>query len=81
MCYIIESDWTADKEAWEALRKFPDQPSYWAREAMCWAIDNQVILGREGQLAPKESATRAELCAIVMRYIEIDRHLKQIAGL
>ena len=81
MCYIIESDWTADNDAWEALRKFPDQPSYWAREAMCWAIDKQIILGREGQLAPKESATRAELCAIVMRYIEIDRHLKQIAGL
>ena len=43
--------------------------SDWAKEAMYWAVDNGLLRGDQQQkLNPKNSATRAEVAAIIHRY-------------
>lgn len=43
--------------------------SDWAKDAVCWAVQKGLIKGREGgYLAPRDSATRAEVAAIVVRF-------------
>lgn len=44
--------------------------SHYAVEAMTWAVSNGVIDGMDGKLAPKGTATRAQLATILMRYCE-----------
>lgn len=45
--------------------------SPWAREAVAWAAATDLIRGRSGkELVPKGAATRAEVGAILMRYIK-----------
>jgi len=44
--------------------------SPYARAAMSWATENGIITGvGGGRLAPAESATRAQLCTMIVRYI------------
>lgn len=46
--------------------------SDWAREAMEWAVENEIIRGRsEDRLEPKGNATRAEAAKIESCYIEL----------
>lgn len=48
-----------------------DQISSWAQEAMRWAVETGLIEGRENNMAaPGDTATRAEVAAIMMRYLE-----------
>ncbi len=48
-----------------------DQTSEWAREAMEWAVGCGLIRGKDGgALDPTGTATRAELAAILERFIE-----------
>jgi hypothetical protein len=43
--------------------------SSYAKDAVCWACNNGLITGKSStKLDPKGTATRAELCTIVMRY-------------
>ena len=42
----------------------------YAQEAMDWAVSVGLISGRGDRLAPKETATRAEVAAIFMRFCE-----------
>ena len=45
--------------------------SGWAKEAMSWANDAGLILGRSRtELAPRGTATRAEFVTVLMRYLE-----------
>ncbi|MBQ7500197.1 MAG: S-layer homology domain-containing protein [Clostridia bacterium] len=45
-----------------------DQVSFWAKDALVWAVSNGVITGRsETTLAPKGAATRAEACTIIIK--------------
>lgn len=45
--------------------------SPWAVDAFGWAVQSRIIEGVEGGLlAPKDSATRAQMAAILMRYCE-----------
>ena len=45
--------------------------SDWAQEAMNWAVEEKIILGREnGDLAAKSPITRAEIATIVLRATE-----------
>ena len=37
---------------------------------MTWAVENGIINGSDGKLIPRNSATRAQIAAIVMRYCE-----------
>lgn len=46
--------------------------SYYAREAVSWAVGNGYLIGREnGVFDPKGSATRAEMASIIIRYLNI----------
>ena len=48
-----------------------DSVSAYARDAMRWAVSTGVISGMgDGVLAPRNSATRAQVAAILMRYVE-----------
>ncbi len=54
-----------------SLSKFSDGPSVqsYARDAMVWAVDRGIVKGNsDGTLKPASSATRAEVCAMLMRY-------------
>lgn len=55
------------------LENFTDREkvSPWAMDAMRWAVETGIIKGRNGHtLAPKDCTTRAELAAVLMRYLE-----------
>ncbi|MBE6686199.1 MAG: hypothetical protein E7591_03110 [Ruminococcaceae bacterium] len=48
-----------------------DQVADWALDSMNWAVSCGLITGRNGtHLAPKSSASRAEACTILLRYID-----------
>ena len=45
--------------------------SAYAREAMAWAVSSGIIAGTSAtELSPEQSATRAQIAAILMRYLE-----------
>lgn len=58
--------------AWErgALSAFPDAGSVssWAQEAMSWAVGTKLLNGSGGKLLPGESATRAQVAAMLHRF-------------
>lgn len=56
----------------KALSAFPDAGtvSSYALDAMRWAVEQQIISGKDGKLAPQENATRAQIATILMRYLK-----------
>lgn len=55
-----------------SLDKFSDASSVaaYAKNAMIWAVENGIVAGKgENSLAPGDNATRAEIVAILHRYI------------
>lgn len=54
------------------LSAFPDgdEVSTFADEAMKWAVAKGIITGKSGRLDPKGEATRAEVAAIIQRFVE-----------
>ena len=55
------------------LSQFTDgsQTSDWARDAVMWAVGSGLLAGKGGGLLdPKGTATRAEVAAILMRFVE-----------
>lgn len=58
---------------WSFQLDYPDAGtvSSWANEAMCWMVMNGIIKGNgQGYLAPKATATRAEMATMIMRFLE-----------
>lgn len=58
----------------DSLSQFSDngQVSPWATDAMRWAVGAELIAGKEnGRLDPQGPATRAEVAAILMRYLRV----------
>lgn len=55
-----------------ALNGFSDTNSIspWAKEAMKWAVSVGIITGNGSQLNPQASASRAEVAAMLQRFIE-----------
>ena len=55
-----------------ALSSFSDadQVSGYAVEAMQWAVGEGLINGSNGKLMPRDNATRAQVAAIIMRFLE-----------
>ena len=52
------------------LASYTDQPSTWAEEAMQWAVAEGLISGvTNDQLQPQSSATRAQVAAILQRFL------------
>ena len=53
------------------LTSYTDQPSTWAQEAMQWAVAEGLITGvTNTELQPQGNATRAQVAAILQRYLE-----------
>ena len=50
------------------MNGFPDRTkvSDFADEAMIWAVNNGIISGKNGKLAPQDNASRAEIATIIM---------------
>ena len=44
--------------------------SPYAIDAMTWAVEEGIINGMDGKLAPKDNATRAQIATLLMRYLE-----------
>ena len=60
-------------ESTEKLEAFTDKDniSDFAYSAMCWAVENKIISGvSDTEIAPKQSATRAQLATIIVRYLK-----------
>ncbi|MBE6910423.1 MAG: hypothetical protein E7474_12775 [Ruminococcaceae bacterium] len=59
--------------AWAFPLDFPDAADVaeWAYEPMCWVTMKGIVNGKDGRLAPKDSATRAEVSAIMQRYCQL----------
>lgn len=55
-----------------SLSGYPDvaNVSNYATQAMAWAVANGMISGMDGKLAPKGTATRAQVATILMRFVE-----------
>lgn len=45
--------------------------SYWAKDAMKWAVADEIIKGNKSKLNPQDSATRAEIAVIIQRFINL----------
>lgn len=58
-------------EVTDAKLEFPDaaEISLYALDAMRWAVEAGLINGMDGKLAPTGTATRAQIAAILMRYM------------
>ncbi|MDR1245549.1 MAG: S-layer homology domain-containing protein, partial [Clostridiales Family XIII bacterium] len=68
----IVGDGVLDVPSSGTLDRFPDaaEASDWAEEALKWAVAAGLIQGRDSGLAPKGTATRAEVAVILERFIE-----------
>lgn len=62
----------SDKYDWEeSMLEEAEKVSEWAREAMCWCVGKGMIKGNEnGDLMPQKAVSRAEACAIVIRFVK-----------
>ena len=59
-----------DTSARAALDNYTDQPSTWATETMQWAVAEELITGvTNDELQPQSSATRAQVAAILQRFL------------
>lgn len=62
--------------SWMFLLRNPDAASIsdWASEAMHWCVMKGILSGREdGSLDPQGTATRAEVAAVMMRFMEREK--------
>ena len=60
-----------DVSARADLSAYTDQPSAWAEETMSWAVAEGLISGvTNDQLQPQSSATRAQVAAILHRFLD-----------
>ena len=63
-----------DVSARADLSAYSDQPSTWAEETMSWAVAEGLVNGvTADQLQPQASATRAQVAAILQRFLENTR--------
>ncbi|MEG2008682.1 MAG: S-layer homology domain-containing protein, partial [Oscillospiraceae bacterium] len=54
------------------ISRFADAASVagYAKDAMAWAVESGLLIGSEGKLLPKGSAYRAQVAAVLSRYID-----------
>ncbi|MBE6946460.1 MAG: S-layer homology domain-containing protein, partial [Ruminococcaceae bacterium] len=55
------------------LSDFADASSVkaYATSAFAWAVENGIINGMDGRLAPTATSTRAQIATILMRFMEM----------
>ncbi|MFQ8807683.1 MAG: S-layer homology domain-containing protein [Oscillospiraceae bacterium] len=66
--YAGEAASEQDLSNWPDAGKLYD----YAAGAMKWAVETGVINGKDGKLAPKDNATRAQFAAIIERYMKLN---------
>ena len=72
----IYAAWAVGKDSLSSsedeLSGYPDvaEVKAWAENAMNWAVASEFITGDNGRLAPTRTATRAEVAAILCRYLD-----------
>lgn len=69
--YVLSTGETAKADA-SALAVYGDKASVssWAADGMAWAVGEGIITGKPGSLlAPTDSATRAEVATMLMRFL------------
>lgn len=62
-----------EPEDFDSTAEFPDwdNVSDYAKNAMCWAISQGIVSGvTDTTLAPQNTATRAQLAAVLLRYLD-----------
>lgn len=62
----------AAKDSSASLTEFPDSGSVsgYAEKAMEWAVAEGLIQGKDGKIVPKGDATRAEVAAVLTRFVD-----------
>ena len=67
--YANYKKWDVTKSA--DLSTFPDASSVsaYAKDAMSWAVANEIIQGNNGRLDPQGSAVRAQASTIITRFV------------
>lgn len=76
MLYRYANAIGAPEKSKETLESFPDsgEVSGFAREAVAWAVAEGLLTGRssggENYIAPQGTATRAEVAAVLTRFVE-----------
>ena len=48
--------------------------SGYAKEAMTWAVENGIVTGKDGLLAPRDAVTRAETAVVLVRFVEAQKY-------
>ena len=69
-------------EAKADLGRFQDagQISNYAKDAMTWAVENEIFIGSSNLLRPNSPATRAELAVIVLRFTDGSYRCEELAN-
>ena len=50
-----------------------DEASSWATDGLIWAVANEILSGKgNGILDPKATASRAEACTMLIKYLEVN---------
>lgn len=72
MLYRMAGSPAVSDPALAAVGQYPDgsQVSAWAYEGVAWAVQTGLLEGQNGLLHPGETATRAQLAALLMRFAE-----------
>ena len=74
MLYRYAQSLGVDTAAGDALDgRFQDSGSVsdWAADAMTWAADNGILQGSDGKLRPEADTSRAEVAAMLMRFVSL----------
>ncbi len=68
--YAVKAEKLVSRE--DAISSYPDAASVsaWAKDFMNWAVASEFITGSNGNLDPKGTATRAQVAAILCRYLD-----------
>lgn len=71
MLYRYATDFGYDTSKKVTIGTYPDGVSVsdWAQDAMQWAVGSGLINGTNGNLAPQQNASRAEVATILQRFI------------
>ena len=57
-------------EVTETLDEFPDVDETWAKDAFAWAVQNGIIDGKDGKLAPADMTRRCEIAKVILAFSE-----------
>lgn len=57
-------------EVTQTLEEFPDAEETWATDAFAWAVQNGIIDGKDGKLAPADMTRRCEIAKVIMVFCQ-----------